>query len=116
MARKILRTLLVGGIMMLGIAAAGFAQEANEMEIAYGTIAQMTENTIVLKVYDFTTETDIEVTYGITAETAYENVASINDLHVGDEIDIEYREVNGERKIATVYKTIPEEMNLPQEE
>jgi hypothetical protein len=112
---KILRALFVGGIMV-GAASAGFAQGTEEREIAYGTIARITDNTIVLQVYDFTTETDIEVAYGKTPETAYENFNSSQDLHVGDEVDIEYIEAGGEKKILTVYKIIPEEIDIPQDE
>jgi hypothetical protein len=94
------------GILLLGVAATAMAQEAGSMDFTYGTVSKVMDNKIVLMVYDFDVHADVEATYTTDSETVFEDISSVADLQAGDEVNIEYVEVNGEKVIKNLYKSL----------
>jgi len=99
MIKGTIRALLVGGIIMMGIATTGFTQEADDLQFAFGSVVKIAADEIVILEYDFDDDVDKEVTYKVDSESV------LVGIHVGDDVDIEYVEVNGERIANAIYKS-----------
>ena len=93
--------------------AAAQAEElaADETEFSFGTVKSIGDNQLVVSEYDYESNADVDVTYQVPAETAFENVAALKDIAVGDSVDIDFL-VEGDQKKAvavTVEKPLTED-------
>ena len=73
------------------------AQEAGDTEFSYGTVKSITGNQIVVSEYDYDSDKDVEATYTTTADTKLENVKSVQEIAVGDSVDIDFAVKNGQK-------------------
>ncbi|MBI4368184.1 MAG: hypothetical protein HY588_02205, partial [Candidatus Omnitrophica bacterium] len=46
---------------------------------------------------DYDSDQEVDVTYKVTPDTAFENVTSLSEVMVGDSVDIDYSVENGEK-------------------
>lgn len=103
--KQVVRIMLVLSVMMLGITAGSMAQEAQEMEFIFGKVASVDGNNIMLMVYDFDVHEEVEMLFVANEGTMLADVGAVTDLQPGDDVDIEYVEVNGDRVVKNLYKT-----------
>lgn len=95
---------------------AGMAQESGDLDFSYGTISKITGNDIVLRSYDYEKGEEVEIAYEIDSQIVLEDVGSVEDLHVGDDVDVEYVEVDGKKTIKSLYKASITEIEEEAEE
>ena len=82
-----------------------------ETEFSFGTVKSLADTQLVVSEYDYESNADVDVTYQVSGETAFENVGSLKEIAVGDSVDIDYL-VNGDQKKAvaiTVEKPLTED-------
>lgn len=87
------------------------AAEVEETEFSYGTVTSVSSNQIVVSEYDYESDQDVDVTYTVPADVKLEGVASLQEIAVGDAIDIDFL-IKGGQKVAsliTVEKPIEED-------
>ena len=75
--------------------------ETEETEFAYGTVASidLSAGTIVIKEQDYDTDIEQDVTYYFSPDTDFENINSIDEIAVGNDIDISYLAKDGGKKV-----------------
>ncbi|MBN1870398.1 MAG: hypothetical protein JW847_07490 [Candidatus Omnitrophica bacterium] len=103
---RLVRMFVITAFLMAGIVSVSMAQEAEDLDFAYGKVSRVEGDTIYLMVYDYEMDQEIEVAYDVNTETVYEGVASAADLMGGDEADVEYVEMNGKKVVKNLFKTV----------
>lgn len=103
---------IILSVMVISLPYATFAQE-EDAEYGYGTVVKVNESKkeIVVSEYDYDSDTEINITYSVDPNAKFENVDSMGEIKVGDEIGIDYMEDETGRKIAkviSIYKPEPE--------
>ena len=71
-------------------------------EFSYGTVKSISANQIVVSEYDYDTDKDVDVTYMVPAEAKLENVASLQEIAVGDAVDIDFLVKDGQKAASTI--------------
>jgi ribosomal protein S4 len=104
MMKGTLTAFVIGGAILLGMASVGSAQETGMRKFVSGSVIQITGNEITISEYDVTADAEKDVTYSVNPETVFENLDSVEDIRAGDEIEVEYAEVNGQRIVKNIYK------------
>lgn len=80
----------------LAVTTASFSlDETQDTAFAYGTVFAIdlsggTANTITIREQNYDNDVETEVTYYLTPETAFENIASLAEIAVGNDVDISY--------------------------
>jgi hypothetical protein len=69
------------------------------LEYTYGSVVSASPAEIVINEYNYETDEEVNMTYGVNAETKFNNIASPQDLAKDDNVDIYYK-VAGDKKIA----------------
>lgn len=80
---------------------------ADDEEFAFGTVVSVAAESITILEYNFDTEEEVQVTYDVNASTAYENVKALNEIAANDEVEINYKEVNGKKTATFISKDVP---------
>lgn len=57
----------------------------------FGKVVEFTTDTLTIKEYDFARDADVQVSYKVTPQTEYGNVASLEGLKVGDDVVLDYQ-------------------------
>ena len=96
-AMKAVGAVLVAGNLGMGVTTAVFEQGEGEMDFAFGKVVRVQDAKVVIMVFDFELSKDVEMVFGVDGKTVYEGYGSLEDVRVGDEIEIEYAVVNGEK-------------------
>lgn len=77
---------------------AGMEEETlEESEYSYGEVSSISSDQIVVKEFDYESNSEIETAYLIDNDTILDGVNSLGDVSVGDMADIEYELVGGDR-------------------
>lgn len=71
---------------------------------AYGTVVKASASEIVLSEYDLATDGDIEVTYKVDSAAELENITAVDQIQIGDSIDIDYLEKDGVKTAVYIAK------------
>ena len=107
-------SILVVGLMGVGAVRLSFAEDAPEVtapaeqpteaepDYAFGTVKNVSGDQLVINEFDYDSGEEKEVTYTVDSKTAYDNVASLKEVAVGDEVDIDYHEKDGKKVAVTV--------------
>jgi len=82
---------------------------AEETEYSYGTVSSISANQIVVKEYDYDSDTESDVTYEIDPAVTLEGVASVSEIAAGDTVDVEYI-VKDNKKVAKILSVEKESM------
>lgn len=72
-----------------------------ELEYTFGTVKNVGTDQIVISEFDYDTGEEKEMTYAIDPKVELDNVASLEEIAAGDEVDIDYQ-MEGEKKVAKV--------------
>lgn len=89
--------------------AADEPESADDEDFAFGTVVSASENSITILEYDFDSETEKEATYAVKAETQFENAVSLKDILANDEVEINYKEQDGNKVATFISKDLPME-------
>ena len=99
------------GIMVLGIAvltgmsmSAHAEDEATAGKFSYGEVKTVAAGEIVISEYNYDDDQMVEAAYTINAETKINNFASVEEIKAGDEVEIEYAEVEGKKAALAISK------------
>jgi len=82
-------------------AVAPAAPEEN-MEYGYGTVVSVDDakKEIVISEYNWETDSEGNVTYSVSGDAKFENVAALKDITAGSYVDIEYLAGEGGKRVA----------------
>lgn len=75
------------------------ADEGEDLEYTFGTVKSVDGGQIVISEFDYDTGQEKEAAYEVDPKAELSNVKSLQEIKVGDEVDVDYR-VEGEKKIA----------------
>jgi len=93
---------------MVLAAPACFAQEMETMdemlEFTFGTLVRVSNEEITILEYNFEQEKEAEQTYVISSTTEFINVENLAALKIGEEIEIEFKEKDGQRVAMAIAK------------
>ena len=71
-------------------------------EFTYGTVTGIDGNQINLTEYDYEKDEDVAASYFVNDKTEYKGVNGLQDIVVGDVIDVIYSEIDGKRLSAHI--------------
>ena len=71
-------------------------------EYAYGTVASIGTDKLLVVEYDYGQDTEVEKTYLFDSQVQLKNVSSINEILVGDNVEIDYFIQGGNRVAQTI--------------
>ena len=77
-------------------------QPEQEPDYAFGTVKNVSGDQLMINEFDYDTGEEKEVTYMVDSKTQYDNVASLKEVAVGDEVDIDYFDKDGKKLAVTV--------------
>ena len=84
---------------------AAAAPEATEEDrYTFGTVDSVSDKDIAIQEYDYDNDQDIKVTYAVSADTKFYNVASVTELAKGDSVEIYYKEADGQKTATMISK------------
>lgn len=89
------------------------AENEDEMEYAWGVIKEVSNDSIVVTEYDYDTDVDIDVAYSISSDTKVSNVETLDDISIGDTVEIEYFVVGGKKEAKVISVGAWEEEYVP---
>ena len=98
------RVFVIGAVvcvlLVTAIAAFGI-DETEETEFAYGTVSSvdLSACTVVIKERDYDTDIETYVTYYFGPDADFENINSINEIAVGNDVDISYLTKDDGKKV-----------------
>lgn len=87
------------------------AQDVDDYYYSFGRVVRVEESTIVIAEYDYDREEEVEVSFLIDSQTVLEDIDSLNQITIGEEIEILYEIVDEKavaRRIAKV-EALPED-------
>lgn len=86
-------------------------EDGNEtmLEYSYGTVSSLTPESVTVREYDYELDKEQDVVYRLDPKVELNNVGSLSEVSIGDDIDV-YYEIQDGKKIA---KTITIEKELP---
>lgn len=94
--------------LIVWAAPACFAQEMETLdemlEFTFGTLVRVSNEEITILEYNFEQEKETEQNYAITPATEYINVESLSALKIGEEIEIEFKEKDGQKVAMAIAK------------
>ncbi|MBI1977124.1 MAG: hypothetical protein HYS55_00025 [Candidatus Omnitrophica bacterium] len=71
--------------------------EEEPTEFSYGTVKSISAGEFVLTEYDYDNDKDIDVTYTVPAEATFEGVTKLEEIVIGDAVDVDYAVKDGKR-------------------
>jgi len=104
---KIRVVLILIGFSILAVCAfgiKGMAQNDDETLIELGTISRVEAGQLVIKEYNYDTNSDEDMKYVINDKTQFENIKSLADLKAGDSVEVFYEEAGGNKVALSVSK------------
>jgi len=107
---------LVLGLLMCSVPCLSFAQE-EELEYSWGTVRNVSSDKIVVVEYDYANDAELEVAYTVDSNVKLENADSLQDITVGDSVEVEYIIKDNEKiaKVIAVERPSFEELDMPEE-
>lgn len=108
---------LVLGLLLCSVPGISLAQEVEELEYSWGKVSSVSSEQIVVTEYDYDADKEVDVTYTLDPEVELKNVESLEDIKVGDSVEIDYVVKDGKRvaKIITTVEEPSEEEPTPSE-
>src|SRR3989338_1019955 len=68
-----------------------------EAEFSYGMVKSVSADQIVISEYDYEADKDVDVTYTVPADVKIEGAASLQEIAVGDAVDIDFLVKDGQK-------------------
>src|SRR5262245_11236192 len=102
------KLMLLCAILMFSSAPLCFAQEMETMdemlEFTFGTLVRVSNDEITILEYNFEQEKEMEQSYAVTPATEFINVENLAALKIGEEIEIEFKEKDGQKVAMAIAK------------
>jgi len=76
-------------------------QEDEELLYSWGSVQEITSSKLVTLEYDYENEQEVEIEYNIESDLELNYVDSIEEINVGDSVEVEYEEID-DKKIARI--------------
>jgi hypothetical protein len=110
---RLTAAVLVGLVACMGprVWAEATAEEGAEPEYAYGTVAEIAPDHLIVKEYNYDTGAIVDVSYAVDPQVQLDNVDAVTAIAPGDEVDLDYVMKDGARvaTFITVQKPTPGE-------
>ena len=71
------------------------------LEYTYGSVVSVSPAQVIISEYNYESDEEVQVPYGLNAETKFNNLSGVQDLAKDDNVDIYYK-INGDQKIASM--------------
>jgi len=107
MLKRLLVGLLVLNVSGLCATMLSFAQEYESEEIwefTFGKVTRISKDQITIMEYNFEQEKEMEGVYEVGEATEFLNVDGLSGFRVNDEVEIEFKPVNGKNVIMAIAK------------
>ncbi|MDD5679821.1 MAG: hypothetical protein PHI59_01075 [Candidatus Omnitrophica bacterium] len=100
MNKFLIFTLIVSAVLLLPSALLN-ADESENTEYAYGTVVSidLSTNIIVVREQNYDNDTQANVTYCLSPDTVFENVNSLKEIIVNNDVDVSYLTKNDGKKV-----------------
>ena len=98
---------LIGLVLMmlvLYIPGASAQEDMESLRYAYGSIVKVTANEISISEYNYETDQEVVSVYVLNEESVLEDMESVNEITVGEEVEIMYEEKGSEKIIVMLSK------------
>jgi len=78
------------------------AQEEEETEYSWGTVTSVSSNQIVITEYDYNSDEESDVAYTLAPYVKLDNVNSLKDIAIGDEVWVDYVVTEGKKVAVSI--------------
>ncbi|MBU1061558.1 MAG: hypothetical protein KJ957_00600 [Candidatus Omnitrophica bacterium] len=85
-----------------------WAENEGEIEYSWGIVKEVSSGTIVVTEEGYSTDEDVDMVYSIDKDVKLVDAKTLDDIKIGDEVEIEYV-LKGDKPIAKVIYVIAEE-------
>lgn len=93
------------------------AQEAAEEAMyGYGAVVSISDTQIVVSEFNYEKDMNEEIVYHIDSSLELDNISAITDIKAADEIDFEYKVVDGNKIITFLSKAEAEDVEVMDQE
>ncbi|HNV23694.1 MAG TPA: hypothetical protein PLH56_03030 [Candidatus Omnitrophota bacterium] len=118
MKKILLITMVVALSIAVFFCANSFAQQQQDLEeteeplveddqlFGFGQVVEISKQAMTLLEYDFETDQELQIVYVLNEQTALDNIASLDEIKVDDEIGVNYEEKDGKKIAKTIFKYI----------
>ncbi|MCB9747449.1 MAG: hypothetical protein H6755_03480 [Candidatus Omnitrophica bacterium] len=100
--RKLIGLVLM--MLVLYIPGASAQEDMENLRYAYGSIVKVTPNEISISEYNYETDQEVVSVYVLNEESVLEDMESVNEITVGEEVEIMYEEKGSEKIIVMLSK------------
>ncbi|MCA9407554.1 MAG: hypothetical protein KC733_02605 [Candidatus Omnitrophica bacterium] len=100
--RKLIGLVLM--MLVLYIPGASAQEDMENLRYAYGSIVKVTANEISISEYNYETDQEVVSVYVLNEESVLEDMESVNEITVGEEVEIMYEEKGSEKIIVMLSK------------
>ena len=76
-------------------------------DFAFGTVVSIGDNSLTILEYNFDNEQEVQMIYDVNADTKFENVSSIKEIAVNDEVEVNFKEQDGKKVATFISKDLP---------
>jgi hypothetical protein len=80
---------------------------ADDEDFAFGTVVSVSDTNIVILEYNFDSEEEVQMTYDVNGDTKFENVTALKEIVPNDEVEINFKEVDGKKMATFISKDLP---------
>ena len=119
MGKRFIIGLMVLNVCLMGLSMPSIAQEETVDEIwefTFGKIVRISKEQVTIMEYNFEQEQEMEGAYEIGESTEFLNVEGLSALRVDDDVEIEFRPVDGKNIIMAIAKDEGESLEeLPED-
>ncbi|MFH1678202.1 MAG: hypothetical protein ABH914_01075 [Candidatus Omnitrophota bacterium] len=96
---RCLAAVLVLGFLTCFVSGEAIAQEEEGTDLTWGIVSSVSSTQITVKEYDYSSGEELDVVYVLQPNTELQGVDSLENIAVGDNIEIEYI-LGGDDKVA----------------
>ncbi|MFC1624403.1 hypothetical protein ACFL28_03715 [Candidatus Omnitrophota bacterium] len=106
--KKLVYLLIPLMVISLFLAFSNSSLAEEEMEYSWGIVSDISFDKLILSEYDYDTDSELEVSYSIASDIELVNVDSVEEITIGDALEIEYV-IAGNKNMAKVITVETEE-------
>lgn len=96
----------LGVILAGGFAMSAWAQDTKDLQAAFGSVVKASASEIVISQYNSEQEADQEITYAVDPQTHIEGAAAAAEIAAGEEVEILYEELEGNKVARFISKEL----------
>ncbi|MCA9398387.1 MAG: hypothetical protein KC618_01475 [Candidatus Omnitrophica bacterium] len=100
-------------LIMMAVMVAEPGWSMDDADFTFGKVEEISQDHVTISEFDPEQDMDVNVVYDLARDVILDNIQSLDEILVGDLIDIEYEESNG-KKIAKVIAKDEEIYEMPE--